>query len=911
MRLASSALLRRSAAMSSSSSSYGVRLPPHSSPLLSSTPRPFNLSSRLNPLPLQRRGYPRPRRGYAASPSPPPGAPPDAGAELVSGDSHLSAVRAANESLRRGGGGVRGPPSPYRHGPQPHQPHYGYGHGYGYGYGRPQHPAPPYGAVPYNYGRPQHQQLPPGPQYGYGPQQQPLPPGPQYGYGAPNPYVHVHPQQQPPWRAPPGAGFRPGAPQLTPRLAEYRRRWRFAKQRPPHQAERFKVLSYNILADYLAQEHQFLYERIPSFILDWNWRKDKLVFEFGLWSPDILCLQEVDKFTDLEQEMASRGYNGIWKMRTGNTADGCAIFWRTTRFQLRYEEDIEFNKLGLRDNVAQVCVLESVVPQNVQTDTANLSTSSSHPHQAKQVVVCNIHVLYNPKRGDIKLGQVRTLLDRAYAVSKMWNDAPVILCGDFNSTPKSPLYDFVLEQKLNLSGLAKNTISGQQTSGSSQGLYTGPNISRSHPPFYPTNSREANITLLNDRKPQTETTNLVENSCPAGRELVTDTSSESLFDSKSSNNCGNNIPCSGSSNPDEQGLLNCLEGPVKDACASDADEECTSIDKPDEGCFGGIKTESGEGPDSTDVPSAPATVLSSDNLPGDVISKEFTCTFDANGVQSDQLLSASKDKPNEKENAFESMLSAQKNCATDEPESSHINGSQNVTDTLHQMSNVRLEGENSTGPAELVHQLNGAVSEACVNQCSAEVINKNSVSCGDESENNAHAFEDDIKIDEVTGSDVNSDPSFFEELSGVNDHLLEEDGQLPVTSDSSPSSQQMVSSNEGYYYYDPYRWTPEEIKAATGNDECTSVEHSLKLRSVYTDVDDFEGTKDANKEPLVTSYNRKFMGTVDYIWASEDLQTVQVLDTFPKEILKQTIGFPTKKWGSDHIALACELAFTK
>jgi mRNA deadenylase 3'-5' endonuclease subunit Ccr4 len=74
---------------------------------------------------------------------------------------------------------------------------------------------------------------------------------------------------------------------------------------------------------------------------------------------------------------------------------------------------------------------------------------------------------------------------------------------------------------------------------------------------------------------------------------------------------------------------------------------------------------------------------------------------------------------------------------------------------------------------------------------------------------------------------------------------------------------------------------------------------------------DFEGTKDANKEPLVTSYNRKFMGTVDYIWASEDLQTVQVLDTFPKEILKQTIGFPTKKWGSDHIALVCELAFTK
>lgn len=59
--------------------------------------------------------------------------------------------------------------------------------------------------------------------------------------------------------------------------------------------ERFKVLSYNILADYLAQAHQFLYERIPSFMLEWKWRKDKLVFEFGLWSPDILCLQVVHK----------------------------------------------------------------------------------------------------------------------------------------------------------------------------------------------------------------------------------------------------------------------------------------------------------------------------------------------------------------------------------------------------------------------------------------------------------------------------------------------------------------------------------------------------------------------------------------------------------------------------------------
>jgi hypothetical protein len=32
--------------------------------------------------------------------------------------------------------------------------------------------------------------------------------------------------------------------------------------------------------------------------------------------------------------------------------------------------------------------------------------------------------------------QARVLLNRAHSVSKLWDDAPVIVCGDFNCTPK-------------------------------------------------------------------------------------------------------------------------------------------------------------------------------------------------------------------------------------------------------------------------------------------------------------------------------------------------------------------------------------------------------------------------------------------------------------------------------------------
>lgn len=56
--------------------------------------------------------------------------------------------------------------------------------------------------------------------------------------------------------------------------------------------EKFTVLSYNILADYLANDHRGkLYYHIPRHMLDWQWRKKNLVFELGLWSADIMCFQ--------------------------------------------------------------------------------------------------------------------------------------------------------------------------------------------------------------------------------------------------------------------------------------------------------------------------------------------------------------------------------------------------------------------------------------------------------------------------------------------------------------------------------------------------------------------------------------------------------------------------------------------
>ncbi|KAF8393277.1 hypothetical protein HHK36_021518 [Tetracentron sinense] len=136
--------------------------------------------------------------------------------------------------------------------------------------------------------------------------------------------------------------------QQLPKPMDFRN-WKYAKEIPPPHCERFIVLSYNILADYLAINHRReLYFHIPRHILDWEWRKRRIMIELGLWSADIMCFQEVDRFHDLEEELKLQGYSGIWK-----------LYNPYARFKLLQEEFIEFNKLGLRDNIAQICVLES------------------------------------------------------------------------------------------------------------------------------------------------------------------------------------------------------------------------------------------------------------------------------------------------------------------------------------------------------------------------------------------------------------------------------------------------------------------------------------------------------------------------------------------------------------------------
>ncbi|KAK7384907.1 hypothetical protein VNO78_30610 [Psophocarpus tetragonolobus] len=782
---------------------------------------------------------------------------------IVSGDAHFLSVRDANLGLRRGDSGSFPNQSPYNQNPPPQPPHH-------------HRPPPPHFRPHSPYYRPQ--------------------------FGRPPPFDHRQ-------------AFRP--PQhLRPKPPDYRD-WELAlASPPPHDCERFKVLSYNILADYLALGHrERLYFHIPRHILDWQCRKRSLLFELGLWSADILCLQEVDRFHDLTEDLKFKGYSGTWKMRTGNPVDGCAIFWQNSRFNLLYEECIEFNKLGLRDNVAQLCVLEFI--------NRNGSLPLS-PTDSSKVVVCNVHVLYNPNRGDIKLGQVRVLLDKAKAVSKLWNDAPLIICGDFNCTPKSPLYNFISEQKLDLSGIPRNKVSGQASAVvHASRLYYGPNSSE-----ISANGSVQAISTKGDKEVIEQNNSLSDmRNLDAKCHSLDIQSSQTVLD-MSVKSC-TNVECakerdayartdSQETNIDHSKIF-CEVGSIKEPYPYS--ESRVHVDS-DNGEIHDVTPMTSLAPNSDKtgigrnehipdaVPTSNKELSQKLNLDVSEGNKdvEFYCSpsslrecdqsstlrtnlesIDLDNLDISSTIPSSQTSVS---SAFEVPCTERGGSPSHEEIANHQNNSSStlyLVDKSHQSSNFNfpLDEENSF-----------------FEEIDKTIIDGENI-CEDDSSfiSSLHNAEG-VALDLGPSMKSDLEKSYqSEELNSAYSNLL-----LPEESNKVEND---LSSNQISKSLDAALWTPIEIETATGNAECTFLEHPLQLRSTYTEAMDCSGTRDSHGEPLVTSYNRRFLGTVDYIWRSEGLQTTRVLAPISKQAMERTPGFPTKKWGSDHIALVTELAFLK
>ncbi|CAL4097531.1 unnamed protein product, partial [Meganyctiphanes norvegica] len=232
----------------------------------------------------------------------------------------------------------------------------------------------------------------------------------------------------------------------------------------------FTLLSYNVLAQKLLTDNMYLYEQCYQENLSWDYRWSLLQHEISQIDPDVLTLQEVQAShwnSHYKPWMLHKGYDAVYKKRTGGKCDGVAIFFKKDKFSLVEYTPIEYlqpRSGGLldRDNVGIIAKLQS------------LESPNSSP-----VCFGTTHLLYNPRRHDIKLCQIvlfLTELDRlCYRGDKFGKThyCPAIITGDFNAEPHSAVAEFVRNGRMAYEGLNNRTLTRY---GFKKGSLLGPQL---------------------------------------------------------------------------------------------------------------------------------------------------------------------------------------------------------------------------------------------------------------------------------------------------------------------------------------------------------------------------------------------------------------------------------------------------
>eukprot|EP00033_Pygsuia_biforma_P003354 GCRY01003675.1.p1 GENE.GCRY01003675.1~~GCRY01003675.1.p1 ORF type:complete len:606 (+),score=138.05 GCRY01003675.1:229-2046(+) len=234
------------------------------------------------------------------------------------------------------------------------------------------------------------------------------------------------------------------------------RQWVTMGQGSSDPSASFKLMNYNILAEVYATTQ--LYPHCPEWALAWGQRKRRLLKEMVASQADIICLQEVQlgEFDEyFKVELGKAGYVGCFGLKgRGRTmvtsdslrVDGSAIFVKQDTFHIVEENVLDFmnmtmnqpdfirsldgfNRAVQKDNTAIICVLEKL---------------SSN----QRIVIANTHLHWNPEYADVKLWQAVLLIDYLSSHIKTggrWEGLPLVLCGDFNSTPGSPVYQLLTQ----------------------------------------------------------------------------------------------------------------------------------------------------------------------------------------------------------------------------------------------------------------------------------------------------------------------------------------------------------------------------------------------------------------------------------------------------------------------------------
>ncbi|AAZ10834.1 hypothetical protein, conserved [Trypanosoma brucei brucei TREU927] len=226
-------------------------------------------------------------------------------------------------------------------------------------------------------------------------------------------------------------------------------RWTQTKQSV--EAPSFRMVTYNVLHEEFcstSSAKKTIYPFATDDILSLEYRQSRIVQELLAYNGDIICLQECGK--KVYQQFFSRvmtqyGYEGCYTNKNGGVREGCACFWRRSRFFLQEKDEFPLNWSTMEKEHPALAAEVTRHPElkealeNVTSIGALVLLKDNATNE--ELVVGNTHLFYHANACHIRLLQVYMLLHKLKSRSD--SRRGVVLCGDFNFTHTTGGYKLV------------------------------------------------------------------------------------------------------------------------------------------------------------------------------------------------------------------------------------------------------------------------------------------------------------------------------------------------------------------------------------------------------------------------------------------------------------------------------------
>ncbi|XP_043218643.1 2',5'-phosphodiesterase 12-like isoform X3 [Amphibalanus amphitrite] len=220
----------------------------------------------------------------------------------------------------------------------------------------------------------------------------------------------------------------------------------------PVGADGFRLVSYNLLADYYVQlqrgQRVDYWPAQPCQHIDY--RRQALLLQLLGYHADVLCLQEVDQdvwASCWRPMLEAAGFGGTFAVKRG-PLDGLATCWSDKFRLVSTERHVIADLAGLFADVQQALDSNESLRQSLTEQPQVLQLTlleESGPEQAgrpaRRLLVANVHLVWSRTREHLRALQVGLCLRLIQRRLEARHDqagagaAALVFCGDFNSGP--------------------------------------------------------------------------------------------------------------------------------------------------------------------------------------------------------------------------------------------------------------------------------------------------------------------------------------------------------------------------------------------------------------------------------------------------------------------------------------------